>query len=133
MELTRRGFITGLGALIAAPAIIKVAGIMPIKVEKPWRLWGDDFHDDTAALDALLRGERVVDWSGKPVAPRVVPPGVYKVSGPLILQPGAIISRSSFRGHHDGPTLILPRQSQGGLVQNCFFDGGQGPLWLDRT
>ena len=31
MNLHRRGFITGLGALIAAPAIVRVASIMPVR------------------------------------------------------------------------------------------------------
>ena len=30
MNLHRRGFITGLGALIAVPAIVRVASIMPV-------------------------------------------------------------------------------------------------------
>lgn len=30
--MNRRGFLTGLTSLIAAPAIIKVAGIMPVKM-----------------------------------------------------------------------------------------------------
>jgi hypothetical protein len=31
MTLHRRGFLTGLGALIAAPAIVSVSNIMPVK------------------------------------------------------------------------------------------------------
>lgn len=48
MELNRRGFITGLGALIAAPAIIRVADLMPIKAWKePDGAWWEisDDHD----------------------------------------------------------------------------------------
>lgn len=35
MTSSRRQFLTGLSTLIAAPAIIKVAGIMPVKAMEP--------------------------------------------------------------------------------------------------
>lgn len=51
MISTRRGFISGLGALIAAPAIVRVASIMPVSARGlalvrtsipigAWRLFG---------------------------------------------------------------------------------------------
>ncbi len=35
LDLSRRGFITGLSALIAAPAIVRAQNIMPVRVIKP--------------------------------------------------------------------------------------------------
>lgn len=46
LELPRRSFIAGLGALVAAPAIVKVASLMPVKstlVPEPWAL--NDFTE----------------------------------------------------------------------------------------
>ena len=34
MELKRRGFLLGLGALIAAPAIVRIENIMPVRAPK---------------------------------------------------------------------------------------------------
>jgi hypothetical protein len=35
MIMQRRAFLTGLGAFIAAPAVIRVAALMPVKVFRP--------------------------------------------------------------------------------------------------
>lgn len=43
MTLSRRGLITGLVSLVAAPAIVRVASLMPVKVMEPtWQT----FHLD---------------------------------------------------------------------------------------
>lgn len=34
MNINRRGFLTGLGALIAAPAVVRYANIMPVKAPR---------------------------------------------------------------------------------------------------
>ena len=52
----RRQFLTGLSTLIAAPAIIKVASIMPVKAmtsnEELWRgLWGENLRILYGAAD----------------------------------------------------------------------------------
>ena len=85
--MNRRGFLTGLTGLIAAPAIIKVAGIMPVKlvewepvnIPTDWinasmnnaRVWGllDEFGgymDPAAFLRELNRlhfgGDRIPEF-----------------------------------------------------------------------
>jgi hypothetical protein len=36
----RRGFLVGLGSLLAAPAIVRAASLMPVKAPKPVLLYG---------------------------------------------------------------------------------------------
>jgi hypothetical protein len=43
IELPRRRFLTGLASLIAAPAIVRVASIMPVKAAK-FEEWTTYFH-----------------------------------------------------------------------------------------
>jgi len=61
--LTRRGLISGLAALVAAPAIVRAQTLMPISGDT-YRIWKwkcpllppiIDFHGDSAALDSHMR------------------------------------------------------------------------------
>ena len=54
MELTRRGLITGVGALIVAPAIVRASSIMPVRshadgpaVEQVWIQYQVEFDPET--------------------------------------------------------------------------------------
>lgn len=49
MELSRRNFLIGTSLFLAAPAIIRVADLMPI------RAWTDELH-------LLVPGEHIADW-----------------------------------------------------------------------
>ncbi len=55
IQLSRRKLLGGLSALIAAPAIIKVAGIMPVKV---WEEPQSDF--DRMVSEMLRRNSRLI-------------------------------------------------------------------------
>ena len=78
-NINRRGFLRG---LVAAPAIVAVANIMPVSARlfMPPKLWGDGIRDDTAALqwlhDEAMRSKR----------PFVLENGVYRVSAPLVVR-----------------------------------------------
>lgn len=48
--LSRRGLLGGFGALLAAPAIVRVSSLMPVKV---FALADDDFVDQWLAAEAL--------------------------------------------------------------------------------
>ena len=39
--LSRRGFLAGLGSLLAAPAVVRAEALMPIKVWRPPLIWRD--------------------------------------------------------------------------------------------
>ncbi len=54
MIIGRRGFLAGLGALIAAPAIVSVANIMPVKAMPSHELLMDLFHRRIAAAEEIL-------------------------------------------------------------------------------
>jgi polygalacturonase len=54
---SRRRFLFGAAALLAAPAIAKASNLMPISVLKPPKLWGDGIHDDTAAIQHFIDTE----------------------------------------------------------------------------
>lgn len=56
MAVTRRGLLTGLGAFLAAPAIVRASNLMPVKDWLP-RIIGDGIHDDWEGLQAALNGE----------------------------------------------------------------------------
>lgn len=70
MILSRRGLLSGLGAALAAPAIVKVASLMPIKAlplvfrtpyltaESAWFLKTDDLSE-SALEDILIEIKRV--------------------------------------------------------------------------
>jgi hypothetical protein len=40
--LSRRGFLAGLGSLLAAPAVVRAEALMPIKVWRPPLIWRSD-------------------------------------------------------------------------------------------
>lgn len=44
MTITRRGLITGLISLIAAPAIVRIENLMPVKVTMPNFIILDDYY-----------------------------------------------------------------------------------------
>ena len=70
MSLTRREFLRGMGGILAAgvaPAFIGADVLMPVKkilLPDTPILWGDGIHDDAPALQAFIRGERVLRASG---------------------------------------------------------------------
>lgn len=77
--MQRRTFLGALAGLIAAPAVVKAAGIMPVSVERIPRLWGDGIHDDTEALQWLI------DDAARRARPIVMPNGIYTVNGGLVI------------------------------------------------
>lgn len=75
---SRRRFLFGAAALIAAPAIAKAANLMPISVLKPPKLWGDGIHDDTEALQTYI--EREIASGSRNIQ---IPQGVFRLSATL--------------------------------------------------
>ena len=64
--MTRRDFLKSIAGLLTVSA---VGSIVREKVERkqmpsPFRLYGDGIHDDSAAFQALMNGEKVLyrDW-----------------------------------------------------------------------
>jgi hypothetical protein len=41
LNMSRRGFLAGLGSLLAAPAVVRAESLMPIKVWRPPLIWRD--------------------------------------------------------------------------------------------
>lgn len=73
--MKRRDFLVGVGAGLAAsalPLIVRSDSLEPpVPVNAcdvvPLILWGDGFHDDSRALQALINGEEVFNPDGRPV------------------------------------------------------------------
>lgn len=42
-HVNRRALLTGIGALLAAPAIVRASSLMPIKAIDPSEMWVEDF------------------------------------------------------------------------------------------
>lgn len=64
--MNRRGFLVGVGALICAPAIVKAANIMPVKVldryslgDWKWKIQGWINAEDLIALKGFMQRHHV--------------------------------------------------------------------------
>lgn len=62
-QTTRRSFL----GILAAPAVVSAASLMPLYVPRTHILWADGVHDDTEALRVWLRRGRVVYLNGSHV------------------------------------------------------------------
>jgi hypothetical protein len=118
---TRRGFLGAMLAAAAAPAIIRPASLMPIYIPKPriLTLWGDGIHDDTAALQALIDGERVIGLDGRPMA-GMLAGGVYRLTDTLVFDPGTSVVMLD--------THFLAQEIPEGRPALHFGDGGRNTL-----
>lgn len=67
IELPRRRFLAGLGALIAAPAIVRVASIMPVSV-KLQRLRSSFLRLSGVSTQHLGGGTYNVSWMDQPLS-----------------------------------------------------------------
>lgn len=94
MNLSRRGFFGGLtAALVAAPAVVHAGNLMKVYTPRPLTLWGDGVHDDTAALQDFISGNKVkfVRQVLEPmIGPDghkaiVLPRGIFATSAPLLV------------------------------------------------
>lgn len=86
MNLSRRGFLSGLAAALAAPAVIRVAELMPVKVWRPI-LVGDGIADDTEALQAFINAAyEKGDFS------LYLPRGSYRTTATVHFPPFALVS-----------------------------------------
>ena len=77
MSMNRRSLLRG---LFAAPAIVAIGSIMPVKVIEHFasvvpKLWGDGIHDDSAALQYLI--DNAVGGMVR------LPSGIFRVSNTL--------------------------------------------------
>lgn len=100
---TRRGFLGGLGALVAAPAIVRASSLMAIKALPLPTLYGDGVHCDAEGVEAAFAGLPVKfgpEWFGN--------------IGKGYLNNAAVYVHR---------TIILPQRSttQGLMISNCSF------------
>lgn len=122
MDLSRRGFIGGLGAILAAPAIVKASSLMPVRALVP-TLYGDGIHDDTEALNYLFARGRIFtptgiikDW-GDGI---VIDGGHYKVSDTIQCTRRFHLRNAVFATNDsDKPTLAM--RSTGSYVMGSHF------------
>lgn len=56
--LSRRGLITGLVSLVAAPAIVRGASLMPVKVMEPTPVWIDSPIYSGTDINVLLQAQQ---------------------------------------------------------------------------
>jgi len=86
----RRGFLGAILALTAAPAIVQADSLMKIIPINQLILWGDDIHDDAAALQALMDGKPVKRRDGSnfrrsPDGSIYLSGGTFALGAPIIL------------------------------------------------
>jgi hypothetical protein len=126
---TRRGFLGAMLAAAVAPAFVHGGILMPVRqaIAMPsYVLWGDGLHDDTAALQAAIRGESVVMADGS-VYSGILVRGVYRISQTLVIGTGQGLSAIS--SHFDGSRIadggaVIQYASEGdvtGVLDGCYF------------
>lgn len=124
MVVSRRFF---LGGLVAAPAIIAIDNLMPVR---PWMpvLYGDGIHDDWAGLQALVNGEAVdirakADYvSNAPELGFTSMQNTYSLSKPLIMPANTIR-----RDHFYSDRFLKIRGFSGALIE--FEPGHHHSTW----
>lgn len=70
-KLTRRGLITGLISLVAAPAIVRASSLMPVRAIDGWVYLGTEVH-----------GTPIIRWSRTVEAYWLGPDGLYVLDHP---------------------------------------------------
>lgn len=78
MGLTRRHFFFGVGAAAVAVSA-------PISLRQVPFLWGDGVHDDTDALNAFFRGDRVETSAGIITRQDLLVGGVFRTTAPVVI------------------------------------------------
>jgi hypothetical protein len=107
--IQRRGFLAGLGALLAAPAVIRTPGLlMPVK--RQLILWGDGIHDDTAALQAMV--DRRIS---------IIPEGIYRITSTIEIGAPILIHGCSFLGECAGPILSFNHGARESTISYTHF------------
>lgn len=82
---SRRSFLLGLGAALAAPAVVRADSLMKLWVPPLPIVWGDGIHDDAPGLNALLAGQRAIIKSE----------AVEVVNGAVFMRNGIYLIRSA--------------------------------------
>lgn len=112
MTLTRRGFFFGAGAMALAASV-------PINFIQRPMLWGDGVHDDTEALNAFFRGEKIETRAGVITDQELLAKGIFRVTAPLAL--GAI----PITWAHS-----IIKVDHGGLGVDCYSPNGDGQIFM---
>lgn len=114
MDILRRSFFFGLGAVaVAASAGINLRAV-PI-------LWGDGEHDDTDALNAFFRRERVEVAGDVIIDQNVLRGGTFLTTAPVIIGPefsGGVLEHFTVRGKHAGHIFCVKN------VKNLTLESG---------
>ncbi len=117
MTPTRRGLLTGIGALLCAPAIVRASSIMPVKPivfsSAGTFVWPDDYWVETVITDVQDVRELWKD------GPTTVPYAVHKGEGKVF------ITRGGHEQFRVGDILMMPRKdaNQRGLDAVQFRAG----------
>lgn len=97
MEMKRRDFLFGAGAVAFAAAC-------PVNIRQVPFLWGDGEHDDTEAMNAFFRGERIETSAGVFCEQRWLIGGKFILSDSIILSDdGVTLDGCELIIRHDGP------------------------------
>lgn len=129
--MNRRGFLALIASagIAAAAASTGLGRLMPQPTRPVPILYGDGFHDDTASLKAMLRGEPV-EYDGRvttsPAGRSIfVPPGTYQLYGPLELPKGAIVMGSTLNFDRSPKSGVVAR-SGSSIMNSTIMNAGVG-------
>lgn len=131
MNIHRRSFLFGLGSLLVAPAIVRAASLMPVRVVRYENIFVCVAAGVSAPDASWMRAETIQNAIGM-IAPGgtiyVDPAHVERLDGPLVFPKFGVFaakrSPTSLVGFGGAPTLIAPRD--GALV------GDGGPAYMEN-
>jgi len=111
--MQRRSLLKSILALSAAPAFVRADSLMKIIVPPSFVLYGDGIHDDTAAMQALIRGDMVRNAKGLILhnsGTVVIPPASYIVSSTITFTRPTEMRGSYIAVKHKGHAFLLDWQ-----------------------
>lgn len=97
--ITRRGLITSLGCLLAAPAIVRAESLMKV------RQWVDATNYGDGVTDATYYLQRLINESARLGVPAVVPPGTYRTTVTLSMPSYSAIVAPNIVSDHLGVAI----------------------------
>lgn len=118
LVLQRRKFIAGLGALFAAPAIVRASSLMAVRATLPY-LWGDGIHDDTRALQVRLD-------SASQSSPCYIIGGHYCVTDTLTVRGNSTFMGCTIEVAHSEAILLAVHGDANYAMDSSFL--GLGPV-----
>ena len=113
--LTRRSLLTGLGAIIAAPAIVRASSLMPVKAWVQNPIWGRSPAMEMLDAIRLYQGHisNFIAWEGMPLSAADIA-ALHAGADPMLFHPDKITH------YYPGPFSSVPMSPPPGAPVTAF-------------